>query len=92
MGMMLRLVGAAAILFGLGVAGAMVMTDSGELQALFGVFALGGLVIALIGGALIAIGALLRRGKAKARGPQLTPEQQQLLDAQEFLAARRDER
>ncbi|MBI5164201.1 MAG: hypothetical protein HY985_09905 [Magnetospirillum sp.] len=91
MGVMLRLVGYAVILFGLGMAGAMVMTNSGELQALFGVFALGGLAVVLIGGALLAIGALLGRGKVKASGPGLTPEQQQLLDAQEFQATRRDE-
>lgn len=88
---MLRLVGYATILFGLGIAGAMLVINSGELQVLFGVFALVGLVVVLIGGALLAIGALVGRGKAKASGPMLTPEQQQLLDAQEFQATRRDQ-
>lgn len=91
MGVMLRLVGYAAILFGLGMAGTMLMINSGELQVLFGVFALVGLVVVLMGGALLAIGALVGRGKAKPSGPGLTPEQQQLLDAQEFLATRRDQ-
>ncbi|WP_173977242.1 hypothetical protein [Magnetospirillum sp. LM-5] len=85
---MLRLVGYAAILFGLGVAGAMVMVNSGELQVLFGVFALGGLGVVVIGGVLLAVGALVGRGKAKESGPRLTPEQQQILDAQEFQATR----
>lgn len=88
----MRLVGLAAVLFGLGLAGAMLMTDAGELQVLFGLFALGGLLIALAGGLLMAIGALLGRGKTKAAGPSLTPEQQQILDAQEFQASRREEK
>ena len=93
MGMMLRLVGCSSIVFGLALAGAMVMImiNSGELQVLFGVFALGGLAVTLIGGGVLAIGALVGRGKAKAPGRRLTPEQQQLADAQEFQATRRDE-
>lgn len=91
MGMMLRLVGFAALLFGLGLAGAMLMADAGELQVLFGLFALGGLLIVGVGGALMALGALLGRGKTKASGPRLTPEQQQLRDSREFQAHHRDE-
>lgn len=90
--MMLRVVGYAAILFGLGLAGTMLMSESGELQVLFGLFALVGLLVVLAGGALLAIGTLLGRRKAKASGPRLTPEQQQLRDAQEFQASRREER
>lgn len=88
--MMLRVIGIAAIVFGLGLAGATLLVESGELQVLFGLFALGGLLVALAGGVLMAIGALLGRGKAKAPGARLTPEQQQFRDSQEFQASRRD--
>lgn len=87
---LLRLVGLAVMLFGLGLAGAMLMVESGELQVLFGLFALGGLVIVLVGGALMVLGALLRRKGATRPAPVLTPEEQQRLDAEEFLASRRD--
>ncbi|ARJ65066.1 hypothetical protein WV31_05015 [Magnetospirillum sp. ME-1] len=86
----MRLLGVAAVLFGLGLAGAALMTDAGELQVLFGVFALGGVLIALVGGGLYLLGALFGGNKAKAGGQRLTPEQQQLLDAREFQAARRE--
>lgn len=87
---LLRLVGIAVLLFGLGLAGTMLLTDAGELQVLFGLFALGGLLVALAGGALMVLGALLGRKKTTNAAPALTPEQQQIVDAQEFLASRRD--
>ena len=88
----LRLAGIAAVLFGLGLAGAALTTNAGELQVLFGLFALAGLLIMLVGGALIAVGAMLGRGKAKTSGPTLTPEQQQILDSRAFQAIHRGER
>jgi hypothetical protein len=84
-----RLIGIAAVLFGLGLAGAALMSGAGELQALFGVFAMAGLLIALVGGGLFLIGALFGGNKEKAGGSMLTPQQQQLEDAREFLASRR---
>ena len=85
---LLKLVGFAAAIGGIAFGAAALMASAGELQILFGVIALGGLVIALMGGALIAIGALLGRGRGKATVPSLSPEQQQLRDSQDFLAAR----
>ncbi len=87
---LLRLVGFATVLFGLGFAGATLMVESGELQVLFGLFALGGLLVALAGGLLMAIGALLGRKRAAGSVPALTPVEQQRLDAEEFLASRQD--
>lgn len=89
---MVRLLGIAVVLFGLGLAGAALMTSAGELHVLFGIIATGGVLIALVGGGIFLLGALLGRNKVKAKadGPRLTPEQQQLLDAREFQASRRE--
>ncbi|CUW41221.1 protein of unknown function [Magnetospirillum sp. XM-1] len=87
---MVRLIGLAAVLFGLGLAGAALMSDAGELQVLFSLFALAGSLIALVGGGVFVMGALLGGSKTKVDGPGLTAEQQQLLDAREFLASRRE--
>ncbi|MBI3444050.1 MAG: hypothetical protein HY055_01460 [Magnetospirillum sp.] len=87
---MINLVGIALVLCGLGLSGAALISDAGELQALMGIFATAGLLIALVGGALMALGALFGRGgQAKAGCSGLSPEQQQLLDAREFQATRR---
>ncbi|RAU20438.1 hypothetical protein CU669_18480 [Paramagnetospirillum kuznetsovii] len=88
---LIRLVGIAVVVFGLGLAGAALLSDAAELQVLFGIFAMAGLLIVLVGGALIALSALWGRGKAKGGGPRLTPEQQQILDSREFQAAHRGE-
>lgn len=88
---LVRLIGFAAVLFGLGLAGGALLTESGELQVLFGVFALGGFLIALVGGIIMFIGALFRRNTAQKTGPQLTPEQQQRRDSQEFLSTQQDD-
>lgn len=85
---LVRLVGAAAFLFGLGLAGAALMTDSGELQALFAIFAMAGGMIALAGGGILALTSLFGRGAAGADDQKLSPEQQQLLDSREFQSAR----
>lgn len=85
---LLKLVGYAVAIGGIAFGAAALMANAGELQVLFGVIAMGGLVLALVGGALIAIGALLGRGKGQAAAPSLSPEQQQLRDSQDFLAAR----
>ncbi|HSV29082.1 MAG TPA: hypothetical protein VLL76_05970 [Candidatus Omnitrophota bacterium] len=82
---LLKLVGYGAALGGLGLGAAALMVDAGELQVLFGVIALGGLLIAVAGGVLAALGALPGLGRKRAAAPTLSPEQQQLRDSQEFL-------
>jgi hypothetical protein len=88
---LLKLVGYAAAVGGLALGAAALMADAGELQVYVGVIALGGFLIALVGGAVIAIGALLARGLPKSAGPSLSPEEQQLRDSQAFLARRSKE-
>lgn len=86
---LLKLVGFGVVLGGLGLGAAALMVDAdASIQALMGLFALGGLLVALIGGAVMALGALLGRGKAARPSAQLSPEQQQLRDSREFMAAR----
>lgn len=87
---LLRLVGWAAGLGGLGLGAAALMSESGELSVLFGVIALGGILIALAGGVLVVLGALLGRGKAKDDGAAISPEQRQLQDSKDFLASQSD--
>lgn len=84
---LLKLVGYAVAIGGLALGAAALMVDAAELQVLFGVIAMGGLVIAMAGGLLLALGALLGRGKTKAAKPSMSPEQQQLRDSQDYLAA-----
>ncbi|OAN48125.1 hypothetical protein A6A04_05050 [Paramagnetospirillum marisnigri] len=84
----MRLVGLAIVLGGLALGGAALMVDAdASIQALMGIIALGGLVIALGGGAVMAVGAFLGRGKPPPTPPALSPEQQQLRDSREFLEA-----
>lgn len=88
-----KLVGLAVILAGLSLGGAALLVDAdASIQTLMGVIALGGLLIALVGGVFMAIGALLggRTGKPAATSP-LSPEQRQLRDSQDFLASQKDE-
>ena len=89
---LLKLVGYAVAIGGVAFGAAALMASAGELQVLFAVIAMAGLVIALAGGAFIAVGALLGRGQKKASAPSLSPEQQQLRDSQEFLDARSEQK
>lgn len=89
---LLKLVGVATVLGGLALGSAALLVEAdASIQVLMGVIALGGLLIALVGGAFLAIGALVGGGKVTAPQSTLTPEQQQLRDSQEFLAAQNGE-
>lgn len=88
---LLKLVGYAVAIGGLALGAAALMVDGAELQVLFGVIAMGGLFIAMAGGVLLALGSLLGRGEKTTPKPALSPEQQQLRDSKDFLAARSKE-
>jgi hypothetical protein len=87
--LLLKLVGFGVVLGGLALGAAALMVEAdASIQVLMGVIALGGLLVALVGGAFMALGALLGRGKSAGARPSPSPEQQQLRDSREFLATR----
>ena len=88
---LLKLVGYPAAVSGLALGVGALVVNAGELQVYVGVIAFGGFLIALVGGAVIAAGALLARRLPKPAGPSLSPEEQQLRDSQAFLARRSEE-
>lgn len=89
---LLKLVGLAVVLGGLSLgAGALMVNADASIQMLMGVIALGGLLIAVLGGALLGLGALLGGGKMAKQPPQPSPEERQLRDSRAFQAFRDDD-
>lgn len=84
-----KLVGFGVVLVGVGLGASTLLVEAdASISVFMGLIVLAGLLIAVVGGMVMAVGALVGRGKPSQGGPGLSPEQRQLLDSQEFLKVR----
>lgn len=90
---LLKLVGLAVILGGLSLAlGAMMVESDSSIQGLMSLFTWAGVLIMVVGGAVLGLGSLLGGGGGEAarRPPSLSDEERQLRDSRAFRASRED--
>lgn len=90
---LLKLVGLAVILGGLSLAlGAMMVDSDASIQGLMSLFIWGGVLIVVVGGAVLGLGSLLGGGgkAAERHRPSPSDEERQLRDSRAFQASRDD--